>query len=114
VIDLIKPRENEFFRCYGIIEQMTMGSVRTQLLKLGRWPKDRVAVRVLDWEEAVTRLKSDADSMMAMCRMVVAIEDPHGSIFLVRTPDLVSGIPDAHRRLREEQVEQARKEAFKA
>ena len=108
---IINPKdENTFFRCYAEIMSWDMALVRDRLLKLGRWPKDRVVLRVLDWEEAVTRLKSDADSMLALCRMVVAIEDQAARLFLVRTPDLVSGVPDVHRYVREEQVRRARDE----
>lgn len=108
---IIDPKdENTFFRCYAEIMSWDVLLVRDRLLKLGRWPKDRVVRRVLDWEEAVTRLKSDADSMLALCKMVVAIEDPAGRLFLVRTPDLVSGVPDVHRHVREEQVRRARDE----
>ncbi|KKN88051.1 hypothetical protein LCGC14_0251230 [marine sediment metagenome] len=102
--------ENTFFRCHAVIMAMDVRTVRDQLLKLGRWPADRAVLRVLDWEEAVTRLKSDADSMLALTRMVVAIEDPAGRLYLVRTPDLVSGVPDVHRHVREEQVRRARDE----
>lgn len=106
---IIDPKdENTFFKCYAEIMSWDVRRVREQLLKLGRWPKDRALLRVLDWEEAVTRLKGDADSMMAMTRMVVALEDPAGNLYLVRTPDLVSGIPDVHRHVREEQVKRAR------
>ena len=112
---LILPAQEEdtFFRCYAAVQAMSIETVRDQLKKLGRWPWNRVAVRVLGWEEAVTRLKSDADSMIALARMVVAIEDPVGKLYLVRTPDLVTGIPDVHRYVREEQVETARAEALK-
>ena len=93
---------------------MTMEAVKRQLLKLGSWPYDRQVARVLDWEEAVSRLKNDVQSALAMARMVVAIEDLHGNLYLVRTPDLVSGIPDVHRYVREDQVKRARAEAFRA
>ncbi len=114
--DLILPPggDDTFFRCYALVQAMSIETVRDQLTKLGRWPWNRVAVRVLGWEEAVTRLASDADSMIALARMVVAIEDPNGALYLVRTPDLVSGIPDVHRVVREGQVRQARDEATRA
>ena len=75
-----------FFRCYAIIMEQEMEWVQRQLWKMGRWPYEWIAIRVLDWEEAVTRLKRDEDCMMAMTRMVVAIEDPEGKLYLVRTP----------------------------
>lgn len=107
--------DNTFFRCYTIIiEQMTIHTIQNQLYKLGRWPKDRIAMRVLEWEEAVTRLDKEADSALAMCRMVVAIEDPEGRLYLVRTPDLVTGIPDIHRKINEEDVRLAIDESFQA
>jgi len=108
---IIDPtEENTFFKCYDVIMGWDRQTVREQLLKLGRWPADRQVLRVLNWEQAVTRLKDDGNSMMALCRMVVAVEDPAGNLYLVRTPDLVSGIPYVHRYVRERQVEAARDE----
>lgn len=83
--------DNRFFLAYAQVEQMSIGEVQDKLRQLGRWPYERIAVRVLDWEEAVTRLKDDAQSALAMIRAVVAIEDQHGKLYLVRTPDLVTG-----------------------
>lgn len=109
-----KPEEvGDFFGCYELIQSWPMETVQSQLWKLGKWPYERVVCRVLDWEEAVTRLKDDAQSMCCMTRMLVAIEDQHGNLYLVRTPDLVSGIPEAHKMLREAAVREALNAAFK-
>lgn len=104
------PSESQFFACYAVIETMTMDSIREKLWKLD-WPYERIAVRVLDWEEAVTRLAGDVQSMMAMTRMVVAIEDIEGNLYLVRTPDLVTGVKAVHRN--EDSVQAAVNSAFK-
>ena len=61
----------------------------------------------------MTRLKNDGQSMMAMTRMVVAIEDIEGQLYLVRTPDLVTGIKGVHRRMKESLVQDAINSAFK-
>lgn len=106
------PTGGQFFACYEIIETWTIETVREQLWKIG-WPYERIIVRVLGWEEAVTRLKDDVKSMMAMTRMVVAIEDPQKRLYLVRTPDLVSGERGVHRRLRGDSVQRAVDSAFK-
>ncbi len=99
--------DNEFYRCYKIIHGWSMETVQQQLWKLGRWPYERIAVRVLGWEEAVTRLTKDIPSMLAMTRMVVVIEDLNGKLYLVRSPDLVSGVPAVHRQMREDNVQAA-------
>ena len=106
------PDEGQFFQCYAIIEQMTMSSVREQLWKLG-WPYERIAVRVLGWEEAVTRLKDDAQSMCCMTRMLVAVEGMEGQLYLVRSPDLVTGIKNVHKTMSEASIQTAVNSAFK-
>ncbi len=88
--------QNNFFRCYHLVHEMTIESLQRQLWKLG-WPYGRVVIRVLEWEEAVERLKDDAKAMLAMCRMVVAIEDPEGRLYVVRTPDIVTGTKGVHK-----------------
>ena len=105
--------ESIFFRCYTIIMEQDIEWVQQQLWKLGQWPYERIAVRVLGWEEAVTRLKSDEQSMCAMTRMFVAIEDPDEKLYLVRTPDLVAGKRDAHQAPKEANVREAVDAAFK-
>ena len=103
----------EFFRCYAIVQGMTMEAVKRQLLKLGSWPYDRQVVRVLGWEEAVRRLKDEVKSALAMARMVVAIEDQHHQLYLVRAPDIVSGVRSVHKLLQDGVVRSAVDDAFR-
>ncbi len=109
---VVEQEQSQFFECYEIIGAWTMDTVRDQLWKIG-WPYERIAVRVLDWESAVTRLKDDAQSMCCMTRMFVAIEDISGNLYLVRTPDLVTGIKNVHRQLNPDAVQAAVGAAFK-
>ena len=97
---------NEFFRCYRLVQDMTVESLQRQLWKIG-WPYERIVIRALGWEEAVRRLKDDAKAMLVMVRMCVAIEDPDGRLYLVRTPDIVSGINGVHKNLKEITVQSA-------
>lgn len=98
---------NNFFRCYDLIMAQSHEWVQSQLWRLGNWPYERLVIRVLDWEETVTRLHDDAQSMLAMTRMVVGIEDQDHRIYLVRTPDLVVGVRQVRQNLQETTVKTA-------
>lgn len=106
--------DNNFFRAYAAIEAMTMEQVRDKLLKLGRWPAERMLVRVLDWEEAVERLSNDTQSCLAMVRAVVALEDADGKLYLVKTPELATGLRmEVLKAMGEAEMEVAVREGYK-
>ncbi len=81
---------------YELIQHWDHGTLSDQLQKLGRWPPERLAVRVLPWEEASRRLKDDTQAALCEARAVVAIEDADGKLYLCRTTDLLTGIRDVH------------------
>lgn len=109
-----EAEDNNFFRAYAAIESMSLAQVRDNLLKLGRWPAERIVVRVLDWEEAVERLANDTQACLAMVRAVVAIEDADGRLYLSKTPELATGLRmDALKAMDEVEMEVAVREGYK-
>ncbi len=103
-----------FLEAYNLIQHWDHGTLVDQLRKLGRWPANRIALRVLPWEEASRRLADDTNAALCEAKAVVAIEDVEGRLYLCRSTDLVTGTRGVHRQmLGGQQVDATLGEAFK-
>ena len=99
--------ESNFEVAYRIILGASIEWVHTQLVKLGKWPAERIPVRVLDRMEATKRIKNRVQAALCLSKALVAIEDEHGNLYLARTPDIVSGIRKAHHVMTDRKVKDA-------
>lgn len=100
-MDELKPGalghlDEDFEASHNFIMSQPITWVHDQLVKLGRWPYERLPIRVLSHIEAAERLKNRSQASLCLIRALTCVEAHDGKLYLVHTPALISGVRLKH------------------
>lgn len=86
----------DFERLFAFVDRHPIHWLHRRLVELGKWPYERLPIRILRPEDAAERLKDRNLASLALIKAIIVIEAHDSKLYTARTADVAWGLHKAH------------------